>query len=83
MIKYGELFPQDFEEPIRAAIETSRLGAAIAISEADGEISDLRISGLDELTVRKDVVTPLVWTIEHALSVDKTQVEVSIEVWSK
>lgn len=75
--------PAGFLRKTLAAIETSRLGAAIAINEVDGGITNLRVSGLDEQSIKKDLVGPLTWTLQHAFEVDKADIEIAIEARAK
>lgn len=71
--------PAGFLKKTLERIESSHLGAAIVPFEVDGGIQELRISGLDQDEVRKDIVGPLHWAVEKALEVSKEDVEVTLE----
>jgi hypothetical protein len=71
--------PTGFMRKTIAAIEKTHAGAAIAVIELDGAIVDLRIVGLDKPTVEKDILGPLMWTLQRVLDVEKADIEVSIE----
>jgi hypothetical protein len=71
--------PAGFLKKTCAAVESSHLGAAIAINQEGEEIIDLRVSGLDEPTTKKDLVAPLAWVLERVFEVPKADIEISIE----